>query len=104
MLLKEQILPFKSKPYLRKEAIRNLQTLSPPPPRPLVNMVKGGRFIPDLNDLALRCTNSFIYLQNARFNKILGLATPLSYFAFYKTIEVYVFVYDLTEFPNQYRE
>ena len=35
-----QILSFKSWPYLRKEALRNLQKMSP---SPLVRMVEGGQ-------------------------------------------------------------
>ena len=37
LLLLKQILSFKSRPYLRKEAMRNLQKLSP-----LVIMMEGG--------------------------------------------------------------
>ena len=71
-LLLEQSLSFKSRPYLRKEAMRNFQMLFP-----LFKMVEGDRFILYWNDLAWKCTYSIIYLKNACFNEILCLATPL---------------------------
>ena len=70
LLLLEQILSFNSKPYLRKEAMRNLQKLFPLP------VWWKGAVLFHIRMISLG-DGHIQLLKNICFNKILDLATPL---------------------------